>query len=242
MKIAICDDQTCYIEETRILLEQWGTIHTIPLTIFSYSNGDALIKAQKEQPFDLMILDVLMPLLNGIDTARELRSKDHTVPIIFLTSSKEYAVDSYDVQAFHYVMKPLDASTFFAVMDAFYQQYQSKKETFFARTETGSYNIPLANTEFLEAQNKSVTVHLENGSYLLIKELFSDCAAVFTPEKGFFQCHRSYIVNMNDIAQFTKTKLITKSGITIPISRNHYPAFKEAYFTYMLSSTDPSSV
>lgn len=158
MKIAICDDQTCYIEETRILLEQWGTIHTIPLTIFSYSNGDAF--------------------------------------------------------------------TFFAVMDAFYQQYQSKKETFFARTETGSYNIPLANTEFLEAQNKRVTVHLENGSCLLIKELFSDCAAVFPPEKGFFQCHRSYIVNMNDIAQFTKTKLITKSGITIPISRNHYPVLK----------------
>ncbi len=242
MKIAICDDQTCYTEAARTLLEQWGSSHNIPLTILSYNNGDALIKAQREQPLDLIILDVLMPLLNGIDTARELRSKDQTVPIIFLTSSKEYAVDSYDVQAFHYLMKPLDPSTFFAVMDAFYQQYRSKKETFFARTETGSYNISLEETEFLEAQNKRVIVHFKNGNTLLIKELFSACITIFTLEKGFFQCHRSYVVNMNDIEQFSKTTLTTKSGITIPISRNHYPAFKDAYFTYMLSSSDPSIV
>lgn len=196
MKVAICDDEECFLEDTHRLLDKWGHENNIPMNVAEFSNGDDLIRAQQEQSMDLIILDVIMPLLNGIDTAKEVRVCDAKVPIIFLTSSREYAVDSYDVRAFHYLMKPLKKSAFFSVMDRFLQTYQQKKETFFARMAGGGCNITLEETEFLEAQNKQVMVHLSNGTVLEIKELFSDCADIFTADKGFFKCHRSYIVNM----------------------------------------------
>ena len=121
---------------------------------------------------DLIILDVIMPLLNGMDTARELRNDNQIVPIIFLTSSREFAVDSYEVKAFHYLIKPVDDVKLFRTLD-------------------------------------------------------------FSLENGFFRCHRSYIVNMNNIEQFTKSEIITGLNSVIPISRNRYIAFKETYFNYM---------
>ena len=124
MKVAICDDQECFLEDTHRLLDQWGHENNIPMNVAEFSNGDDLIRAQQEQSMDLIILDVIMPLLNGIDTAKEVRVCDAKVPIIFLTSSREYAVDSYDVRAFHYLMKPLKESAFFSVMDRFLQTYQ----------------------------------------------------------------------------------------------------------------------
>ena len=115
----------------------------------------------------------------------------------------------------------------------FYYILMRNKRHSLPRWQGGSCNITLDETVCLEAQNKEVIVYLANGTELKIKELFSDCANVFTIEKGFFKCHRSYIVNMKYIEQFTKTQLTTKSGIKIPVSRNNYPAFKETYFSYM---------
>lgn len=233
MKIGICDDERCFVEGVRNLVEEWAAKHNIFVSVYEFTNGDDLILEHQKVCMDLIILDVIMPLLNGIDTAKELRIKDQKVPIIFLTSSREYAVDSYDVHAFYYLMKPVKKEMFFKVMDEFLLHFEEKKETFFAKMTGGSCNITLDDTVCLEAQNKEVIVYLANGTELKIKELFSDCAEVFTIEKGFFKCHRSYIVNMKYIEQFTKTQLTTKSGIKIPVSRNNYPAFKETYFSYM---------
>ena len=233
MKIGICDDERCFIESVRHLVEEWAEKHNIFVSIYEFTNGDDLIEEHQKKQMDLIILDVIMPLFNGIETAKELRIKDQKVPIIFLTSSREYAVDSYDVHAFYYLMKPVKKELFLKVMDDFLANHEEKKETFFAKIPGGSCNITIDETVCLEAQNKQVIVYLANGTQISIRELFSDCAEVFTMEKGFFRCHRSYIVNMKYIEQFTKTQLTTKSGIKIPVSRNNYAAFKETYFSYM---------
>ncbi len=233
MKIGICDDERCFIEGVRHLVEEWAEKHNIFVSIYEFENGDDLLVEHQKNCMDLIILDVIMPLLNGIDTAKELRVYDQKVPVIFLTSSREYAVDSYDVHAFYYLMKPVKKEMFFKVMDDFLSAFEAKKETFFAKIPGGSCNITLDETVCLEAQNKQVIVYLANGTQLKIKELFSDCAEVFTLEKGFFKCHRSYIVNMKYIEQFTKAELIMKNGAKIPVSRNNYGAFKEVYFEYM---------
>ena len=108
MKIAICDDEPIYIETTSRLLQKWAGEHGIEMQIFTYDNGDDLIAAHTDECMDLILLDVIMPLLNGIDTAAELRANGQDVPIIFLTSSREFAVESYEVKAFHYLLKPID--------------------------------------------------------------------------------------------------------------------------------------
>lgn len=233
MKIAICDDEIQFINATTHLLEQWAAQHHVDITLYPFTNGDDLINAHKTHCMDLILLDIIMPLLNGIDTARELRQDHQTVPIIFLTSSREYAVDSYEVKAFNYLMKPLEPKHFFQVMDEFLETTAKARETFTAQTDTGFCKITLEDVDYLEAQNKRVLVSLSNDISIEIREIFSKCEEIFSLDKGFFKCHRSYIVNLSHIEQFTKTQIITKNGTNIPISRNNYAAFKEAYFSYM---------
>lgn len=233
MKIAICDDEIQFINELEQLLTQWADQHRIDVTLYHFTNGDDLIQAHQTYCMDLIILDIIMPLLNGMDTARELRQDYQTVPIIFLTSSREYAVDSYEVKAFHYLMKPIESEHLFRVLDDFLSSTHSSPESFTAQTGTGFCRITLEDIEYLEAQNKRVLVSLSNDTILEIRELFSKCEEIFSLEKGFFKCHRSYIVNLNRVEQFTKTQISTRNGTNIPISRNNYAAFKEAYFSYM---------
>lgn len=120
MKIAICDDEVAVSEVTKSLLQQWAIHQSISLSVHCYENGDDLILAQKSECFDLIFLDVLMPLLNGIDTAKELRRQNQNVPIIFLTSSKEFAFDSYEVKALQYLLKPVSPNQLWSIMNRFY--------------------------------------------------------------------------------------------------------------------------
>ncbi len=233
MKIAICDDEVAVSEVTKSLLQQWAIHQSISLSVHCYENGDDLILAQKSECFDLIFLDVLMPLLNGIDTAKELRRQNQNVPIIFLTSSKEFAFDSYEVKALQYLLKPVSPNQLWSIMDDFIALIKNQKEIFVARTSDGFCKIALEDTNYLEAQNKSVLVFSHNGTSIEIRELFSRCEEIFTLEQGFFRCHRSYIINLNFVNQFTKNSVTMTNGVTLPISRNRSLAFKEAYFTYM---------
>ena len=235
MNIAICDDEILFTRELSSLLTHWAEKNDFSLTLYPYSNGDDLLTALRTIPVDLIFLDIIMRLLNGIDTAREIRSMGLTVPVIFLTSSREFALDSYDVKAFHYLLKPVNTLKLFSVMDDFFKTYHVPAETFVAHTADGFCSITLNDVDYLEAQNKQVLVCLSNGTTLKIRELFVKCEGVFTPEKGFFKCHRSYIVNLSHIKQFTRT-MVTTGISSVPISRNNYSAFKDAYFSYMFDS------
>ena len=233
MKIAICDDEKQFIDAICLLLEQWATRNSIKLTLYRFTNGDDLIAVQRNQCMDLIILDVIMPLLSGMDTARELRKDNQTVPIIFLTSTREFAVDSYEVKAFHYLIKPVDELKLFRILDDFLKTITLPQTVFTAQTGKGFCKIVVDDVDYLEAQNKEVLVHLTNGRTIEIRELFSKCEEIFSLENGFFRCHRSYIVNLNNIEQFTKSEISTSQNSAIPISRNRYVAFKETYFNHM---------
>lgn len=233
MKIAICDDEKQFIDALCPLLEQWAEKNDIKPTLYRFTNGDDLIDAHRNKCMDLIILDVIMPLLSGIDTARELRNNDPTVPIIFLTSSREFAVDSYDVKAFYYLIKPVDEEKLFCILDDFLETITPSKNLFTAQTNEGFCKIVLDDVDYLEAQNKQVLVYLSNGKTIAIQELFSRCEEIFSLEHGFFRCHRSYIVNLNNVEQFTKSTITTDLKSDIPISRNRYATFKEIYFNHM---------
>ncbi|MDE6742911.1 MAG: LytTR family DNA-binding domain-containing protein [Lachnospiraceae bacterium] len=235
MKIAICDDEMRLIDALCPLLEQWAKEHGMKLKLYRFTNGDDLIAAHQSECMDLIFLDVIMPLLSGIDVARELRNMNQNVPIVFLTSSKEFAVDSYEVKALNYLIKPVDQEKLFLTLDDFLKTYNLPKTYFTAKTADGFCRIVIADVDYLEAQNKQVLVHLTNDRTIAIRELFSKCAEVFSPENGFCCCHRSYIVNLSNVEQFSKTEVITNHNAVIPISRNNYAAFKEIYFNHMFA-------
>lgn len=233
MKIAVCDDEKQFVDAICPLLEQWAEKNDIQLTLYRFTNGDDLITTHRNKCMDLIILDVIMPMLNGMDAAKELRNDNQNVPIIFLTSSREFAVDSYEVKALNYLIKPVDNVKLFRILDDFLGTVTLSQNLFTAHIDEGFCKIVVERVDYLEAQNKQVLVYLSDGSTIAIRELFSKCEETFSLANGFFRCHRSYIVNLNNIEKFTKSEIRTGLNSTIPISRNRYTAFKEAYFKHM---------
>lgn len=107
LKIAVCDDSPLFLELAIKFINKWSEERQFPVSISSYNNGDDLLAANADERMDIIFLDIIMPLLNGMDTARELRQTDKAVKIIFLTSSPEFALESYEVKAQGYVLKPI---------------------------------------------------------------------------------------------------------------------------------------
>ncbi len=233
LKIAICDDNPHYRQEMQDFVCTWLTEHVLEAEVAVFDHGDALLTYCRSHNPDIILLDIMMPLLNGMDTAREIRKLNTVAKIIFFTSAPEFAVESYDVKASGYLLKPVQAEKFYQVMSDCVLDMQIEPEHLVIKTYHGYQKVHMHRIECIEAQNKKVLIYLEDHKHLEALETFSHFAATLPEEKGFFKCHRSYMVNMLNIDQFTATEIMTKSGIAVPIARGYSKAFKDAYFHHM---------
>lgn len=232
MRIAICDDQSVFLAQLQSALASWPD--RPPATVVEvFEDGDALIHAHTVAPFDIILLDVVMPLLNGIETARELRQQDKTVKIVFLTSSAEFAVDSYSVKASNYILKPLDVSRLYLCLNELTDDIRSRARSITAKCSNCLQRIELNSIEYLEAQNKHVLFVLSDGRTVSSTEPLYAFKPRLLLEDGFFQCSRSYIVNIHLIETYTPKEIIMRSGCRISISRNCQKEFEDAYFSLL---------
>lgn len=130
LRIAVCDDSPIFLNKTKTYIETWSANTGHAVQIFTYDNGDALIEAHKDCHMDIIFLDIIMPLLNGMDTARELRQHDRAVQIIFLTSSPEFALESYEVRAQGYILKPVSQEKLTKELNELAIQYDEEPKLF----------------------------------------------------------------------------------------------------------------
>lgn len=236
IRLAICDDDPVCLQSTLRLAEQWAIQYGVPLKTELFENGDKLLDCERREKSDIILLDIMMPLLNGMDTAKEIREFDPHVKIVFLSSSCEYGVASYDVKASGYLLKPIVYQKFCEVLNDCARAILKEPDTLVLHIAFGYQTIYTNTIEYLEAQNKKVTFTLSDGSRKDGLDTLSHYEQYLTLEKGFFKCHRSYIVYIPAVAHFTATEIRTKSGMRIPIARGFGKAFQNAYFEYMFQS------
>ena len=142
--IAICDDSKQERQILAALFKRYQELHATPLQIHIFQNGFSLLDAiDQGKRFDITILDILMPGENGIEIARNIRASGADTEIIFLTSSPEYAVDSYEVKAQNYLLKPVTEEKFFASIDSILAELDEK--------DTASFIIYTTEKQFLIA-------------------------------------------------------------------------------------------
>lgn len=229
MRVAVCDDGLDFLAHAKALLAAWHPPVDTLITEF-FEDGDALIQAHASAPFDIILLDVVMPLLNGIEAAREIRQHDKSVRIVFLTSSPEFAVDSYSVKASNYLLKPLDAEKLYRCLDEIAEELQQNARSITVKGVNVVQRVELSRIEYVEAQNKHVLFFLTDGKTVLSTEPFYVYEQSLFLEGGFFKCHRSYLVNIHKIQTFTPKEITMNSGARIPISRGCHKEFESAYF------------
>jgi len=229
-RIAICDDSRDFVRQLENLIDLWPSKPAN--TVFHcFLNGEDLISAHSTSPFDVILLDIVIPLSNGIEIAREIRQYDKTVKIVFLTSSPEFAVESYTVKANNYLLKPVSAQALYSCLDEFVQNITFSLQTIIVRGIHSVQKIPLLNIEYVEAQNKHILFTLQDGSVIRTTEPLHIHENKLTIADGFFKCHRSYIVNINLIDTYTSREITMQSGCRIPIARSCQKDFESAYFS-----------
>ena len=233
LRIAICDDEERCLNNTKRMIESWSAAASSQTKIDCFDNGDSLIKESDTARYDIIFLDIVMPLLNGMDAAKELRNRDKTVKIIFLTSSPEFALQSYSVKATDYCVKPVAYEKLKEIMDDCTVINRQEPENLTLKTVAGYHKIYLHDIEYVEAQNKRVFFFLKSGKVVEVIQQLYTFETKLSDSTGFFKCHRSYLVYIPNVGHFDNANITMKSGRTIPIARGHVKAFQDAYFTVM---------
>lgn len=232
LKIAVCDDDKAFLLQIKSLIQQWENKPNL-LNIEVFEDGDTLIHAHNESSFHIILLDVVMPLLNGIEVAKEIREHDTSVKIAFLTSSPEFAVDSYTVKANNYLLKPVEPAKLLHCLDELKKEIQQSSQCIIVKGTHAVHRVEIMNIEYIESQNKHNLFVLSDGRMIESNEPLYTYEDKLVLADGFFKCHRGYIVNIHHIDTYSLKEIKMRSGYRIPISRKYQHDFEIAYFSFI---------
>lgn len=234
IKVALCDDEQSVLHELISLLDTYRVERNQDIVTYSYGSPlDLLAEIEKGIRFDILFLDVLMPGETGIDAAAEIRNYDHNVKIIFLTSSSEFAVQSYTVGAFFYQLKPFSRESIFRLMDsAILMCEKEKTNSLILRCKNGITRIELGRLEYCEVIHRTLFIHMTDGKVLESVGSLDDLCKQLEPYGGFLRPHRSYLVNLEYVKTLSYQSITMSCSIKIPIPRGKYHEVKDAYLEY----------
>ena len=177
-----------------------------------------------------------MPGENGIETAKEIRQYDNNIKIIFLTSSPEFAVQSYTVGAYFYQLKPIWEEGFFRLMDSVLAECTKTQEnSLILRSKEGITRIDLEKLEYCEVIGRTLFFHLENGKVFESVGSLDDLSLQLEPYGNFLRPHRSFLVNMEYIQNISYRAIKMISLAEIPIPHGKCSEIKNKYLEYAFS-------
>lgn len=234
IRAAFCDDDLLTLNEMKALFDGYcaDNQQEIECTEF-HSPLELLAEIEKGTHFDILFLDVIMPGQNGMNVAREIRQNDRTVKIIFLTSSSEFAVESYTVDAFFYYVKPIKAEDFRRLMDSALSQCEKEKQgSLILRCKNGITRIALEKLIYCEVTGRTLIFHMENGVNLESIGSLDELSSELARYGSFLRPHRSFLINM-DYIQSISYKAITLDNLEkIPIPHGKCSEIKNLYLEY----------
>ena len=231
LKVAFCDDDLSVLNELRVLLDQYRVDHNQEIDYTAFQNPlELLAEIEKGTRFDILFLDVLMPGETGIDAAAEIRNYDNNVKIIFLTSSVEYAVQSYMVGAYFYQLKPIWAESFFRLMDSAIAACEKEQsDSLILRCKSGITRVELRQLEYCEVIHRTLFFHLTSGKVLESVGSLDELSKQLEPCGMFLRPHRAYLVNLDYIQNLSSHSITMSCRTEIPLPRGKYHEVKEAY-------------
>ena len=234
IKIAFCDDDMEVLHQMNELLDRYRVERNEDITYAAFQSPfELLTEIEKGIRPDILFLDVVMPGQNGMDVAKEIRQYDTNMKIIFLTSSPEFAVESYSVGAYFYQLKPIWEESFFRLMDAVLAECEKKKKnSLILRSKDGITRINLQQLEYCEVLGRKLLFHLENGAVLESAGSLDDLAGQLMQHSNFFRPHRSFLVNMEYIQNISSRSIKMVNDAVIPIPHGKCSEIKNTYMEY----------
>lgn len=234
LTIAICDDNENQIKEMRRFLAEWSADKPFAFDIDEYISAESFLFSYPDKPCDLILLDIEMDRLNGMELAKRLRSNGDMLPIVFITGYSDYIAEGYDVEALHYLLKPVAKEKLFAVLDKYVEKRSVKADELIIETANGATHISADRITYIEAFGRKTAVHLSDDRIIDCMVSISRFSAMRL--NGFVSPHRSYIVNLRHIRTIGRTALILDNGEEIPLSRRLYAEVNRRFIEFYTHS------
>ena len=220
MDIAIVEDEEIHSSLLRQYILAWAEEKSKTVHIFTYTNAESFLFSLEDNVPDAVFADIQMPGMNGMEMIRKLREKDSEMPVVFTTGLSEYLREGYEVQALHYLIKPISAEKVFECMNRVCS-HKNTHELFAARTEDGMIRIDLREVNYCEAQGHYVRFVMADKSEVLVMNSISELEKDL-PGETFVRCHRSYLCNLKNVKQIVQDSVIFDNGESAPVSRRMY--------------------
>lgn len=239
VRIAVCDDQYIFQETIKNKLKLLCKKESMDVEIDCYSSGKELLEYLKRDIciYDILFLDILMNDINGIETAKRIRSFDSRIQIIFITSSSDYMLDGYDVEASAYLIKGQEDKKLKEIfMRAINKINKNYKDYLLINLGNSIRTIHIKEIEFIEVRNRTITIHTVdesidfNGKMEDIEKRLKN--------KNFILTHRSYLVNITKIKDINTSTVKLVCGKEVLLSRLRSKAVKKAYLDYIFEDKE----
>lgn len=238
MKIAICDDEKRDLLQIASLLEAFRHNRKAELFYLSFQSATELLASMDNRDYDLLLLDMLMPGVNGMQAAREVRERNSQIEIVFLTSSPEYAVESYSVRAHYYLLKPTTEEKLFPILDRLMANFKRPEDTLRIKTQSSVLNLPYGKIEYIEVSAKKLYFYLTDGDKREIAGNLTDYERSLLKRPGFIKVHRSYLINLQWVQELRPGELVTVTGRRVPVARTAYPQVRTAYTQFLFEEVE----
>lgn len=228
--IAVCDDEIVECDKIAKKIREILTEIKVPCTIKQFYSGRDLL--QSPESFDVIFLDIIMSGLDGMRTAQIVRKKAYDKILVFMSASRDYVFDAYDVEAFQYLLKPVDEKKLRSVLQRIVLKTQERSQAFIIISrERQNKKLLLDEIFYFEIRGRMIDVHGTDGVFsyygqigALEKEL---------KEKGFCRCHKSYLVNLKYVDVYNRQEMVLDNGERIVIAKRRYEAFCGEILKYM---------
>lgn len=230
-RVAICDDDQKQIEDVEAILLKWSRLAGHACQVRTFPSGEAFLFAYgDDKAYDILLLDIKMRDISGIDLARRIREEDERVEIVFLTSYFEFAGEGYEVDALHYLLKPVSEDKLMQVLTRAAEKLAQQPPHVVIACEGSIIKLYESQILYVESFRHYLSIHTAEGEYK-IKENISSFGEKLSD--AFFRCHRSYLVSLGHITRISRTAVTLEGEIELPLARGKYDEINRAYISYM---------
>ena len=229
MRIAICDDNKTDALFVQKITENWLKSRGLTFQIETFSSAESfLFRYAEEKNFDILLLDVEMGQMDGVTMAKRIRQENETMQIVFITGYSDYISEGYEVEALHYLMKPVREEKLSSVLDRAADKIRQNEKVLNLELSGEMVRLPMHEIRYLDVQKNYVTVHAKQ-DYTLKRSLGD-----FEKEldERFFRAGRGLILNLKTIRRVTKQEVHLSDGCVLPLPRGAYEPLNRAIIAY----------
>lgn len=231
MRVAICDDEKTMQKELEKLLDEYSRIRKIDISIDKFDNGHDLIKTLSEREYEIVFMDYQMQDVDGMETSRLIRNKNNDCIIIFVSAYPEIAVESYEVNTFRFIVKPINKEKLFKAIDDYLKSIDYDN-LLILKTHEGTWKIKMSDIIYAEAKGKHTIIRTTQKTFEIhihLKKVEEKLSA-----EKFSRCQRAYIAGFAHIKNHTNSEIFFDNGERAQIGKVYAVNFKKSFQAYIM--------